>query len=254
MIRRFNYTGRRKIPRSRVRIRVADEGPRRRFDAELNFDGLDIPPEASLFVEAYHRAAYRRFDFGTVGDPRPPSERWLDEFPKRKPLFRVKAVLEENGNARIVAAADKVVPEDSDREEDSRQSLLPVEYEYLGDRIWKLDLESDWPRLLLNERFKGKGIREAARSGPEFLTLVYPEVFRAILARALKEEIFDPDCDDDDWGTLWLRFACRELGRPRPPRASEDAAEEWIEEAVNAFCMHVQATSRFERLLAGRGD
>ena len=252
MIRRFNYTSRRKIPRSRVRIRVADDGQRRRFDAEIELDGLGLPQDASLFVEAYHRAAYRRFDFGTVGDPHPPSERWLDGIPVRKPLFRVKVVLlAKDGIARILAAADTVVPEDSDRQEDARQSLLPVEYEDLGDRVWVLDLDSDWPRLRLNERFQG--IREAARSGPDFLALVYPEVFRAILERALGEGRFDPDCDDDDWGTLWLRFACRELGRPRPPEASDGEAAERIEEAVNAFCVRAQVVSRFERLLAGRG-
>jgi hypothetical protein len=252
MIRHFNYTGRRKIPRSCVRIRVAEENERRRFDAEFSLDGLGLPPEASLYVEAYYRAAYRRFNFGTVGDPRPPSERWLDMIPVRKPLFRVKVVLVEDGIARIVAAAHKVVPEESDRDEDARQSLLPVEYEDLGDRIWALDLDSDWPRLRLNKRFEG--IREAARSGPEFLTLVYPDIFRAILERALKEGRFDPDDDDDDWGTLWLRFACRELGRPRPPEERDGGVSEWIDGAVNAFCVRAQTASHFKRLLDERGS
>lgn len=252
MIRRFNYTGRRRIPRSRVKIRVTGGVRRRRFDAELALEGLGLPCDARLFIEAYHRAAYRRFAFGTVGDPHPPTERWLDGIPVQNPLFRVKVVRVEKGLARIVAAADRVVPEDVDRGEEARQSLLPVEYEDLGDRVWALDLESDWPRLRLNHRFEG--IREAARSGPEFVTLVYPEVFRAILARAVSEGRFDPDNDDDDWGTLWLRFACRELGRPRPPEELDGDAEEWIEEAVNAFCARFQVTSHFERLLLARGD
>jgi hypothetical protein len=247
MIRRFNYTGRRKIPRSRLAIRIVEEGARRRFDAEIGLDGLGVAPAASLFLEAYHRAAYRRFDFGTVGAPRAPGDRWLDGIPVRRPLFRVKAVLVENGIGRIVAGADRVLPQASDREEDARQSLLPVEYENLGDRIWALDLDSDWPRLRLNRRFEG--IREAARSGAEFLSLVYPEVLRAILSRALAEERFDPDCDDDEWGTLWLRFACRELGRPRPPERSDGGATEWIEDAVNAFCVRAKAAAHFERLL-----
>ncbi len=250
MIRRFNYTGRRKIPRSRVRIRVEEVDTRRRFDAKLHLDGLELPQEAALYVEAYYRAAYRRFGFGTVGAVQVPPMRWLDGIPVRKPLFRVKVVLAEDGIARILAAADRIVPEDSDSDEDARQSLLPVEYEELGDRIWALDLDHEWPRLRLNKRFEG--IREAARSSPEFLSLVYPEVFRAILERALKEGRFDPDCDDDDWGTLWLRFACQELGRPHPPEDSEEERAEWIEGAVNQFCVHVRTASHFERLLAER--
>lgn len=253
MIRRFNYTGRRKIPRSRVRIRIAEDGKRRRFDAEIDLDGLRIPQEAFVFVEAYHRAAYRRFDFGTVGSRRIPPDRWLDGIPVRKPLFRVKAVLLKDGIGRIMAAADRVVPQEADRSEDSRQSLLPVDYEDLGDRIWALDLDADWPRLRLNTRFTG--IREAARSGPEFLTLVYPEVFRSILRRAMDEGRFDPDCDDDDWGTLWLRFACRELGCPHPPQGDDNESRlDWIDEAVNAFCVHSQIASHFSKLLAEREE
>jgi len=252
MIRRFNYTGRRKIPRSRVRIRLAEEDGRRRFDAEIALDGLELPEEASLFVEAYHRSACRRFDFGTVGTPRALPDRWLDGMAVRRPLFRVKVVLMEHGIGRIVAAADRVVPQESETDPEARQPLLPVEYEDLGDRIWILDLDSDWPRLRLNHRVDG--IREAARSGPDFLTLVYPEVLRAILARALAEDRFDPDCDDDDWGTLWLRFACRELGRPRPPWERDGGREEWIEDAVNAFCARSHVASRFAGLLADRGD
>lgn len=53
MIRRFNYAGRRRIPRSRVRIRVADDGPRRRFDAELALQGLDLPEDANLALPAF---------------------------------------------------------------------------------------------------------------------------------------------------------------------------------------------------------
>ncbi len=252
MTRRVNFTERTKIPRSRVRIRIVEEGARRKFDAEFHLDGLRLPEQALLFVEAYYRAAYQRFDFGTVGNPHSPSNRYLDQIPKRKPLFRVKAVLREDGIARIVGAADKVVPEDSDSDEDARRSLLPVDYVDLGDQIWRLEFDEDWPRLLLNERFEG--IREAARSGPEFVTLVYPEVFRAILKRICEEDRFDPDSNDDDWGTVWLRFACRELHRPHPPDPSDGSADEWINEAVNAFCVRMQTVSRFEQMLADQSD
>lgn len=252
MIRRFNYTGRRRIRRSAVRVRLSEEGARRRFDAEIDLEGLDLPREAKLFVEAYHRTAYRRFPFGTVGDPRPPADRSLDGIPVRRPLFRVKVVAAGDGLARILAAADRIVPEETRRDEDARQSLLPVEYEDLGDRVWALDLDSDWPRLRLNRRFEG--IREAARSGREFVALVYPEVFRAILKRALDEGCFDPDSDDEDWGTLWLRFACRELGRPPPPSHGGADAADWIDEAVNAFCARARVAPSFEQMLAGRAD
>lgn len=251
MIRRLNYTGRRKIPRSCITIRLFEHGQRRSFDAELDLQALELPSEASVFVEAYYRAAYQRFAFGTVGELRPPAERWLDKIPQRKPLFRVKVVHAHNGLARILASADQIRPLDADGAEDHRDSLLPVEYADLGDRIWKLELDDDGPCLLLNKRFEG--IREAARSGPEFLSLVYPEVFRAILQWALDDQGSDPDDNDDGWRTLWMRFACRELGCPRPPETRDDTEiADWIDSAVNALCVRMRAAQHFEQLLDRR--
>ena len=252
MIRRFNYTGRKKIPRSRVRIRIAGDGEDLSFDAVVDLEGMGLPREASVFVEAYYRSFYRRFDFGTVGNRRVPGDRRLEGFPVRKPLFRVKVVLvEKDGPARILAAADKVVPEESEKEEEPRQSLLPVDYEDLGDRIWALDLDSDWPRLKLNKNVEG--IREEARSGPEFAALVYPEVFRAVLEKALEEGCFDPEGEDEDWGTLWLRFACRGLGCSLPPEGGEGEWRDWLEDAVNAFCARVKALGRFKEMMDPQG-
>jgi hypothetical protein len=252
MIRRLNFTGRKKIPRSRVRIVVHGDDLRRTFDAELKLDGLELPAVAAVYVEAYHRSAYRRYDFGTVGRLGPPADRSLDGLPVASPLFRVKVVRQGRSIGRILAAAERVVPERADREDEQRQSLLPVEYQDLGERIWALDLEADWPRLILNERFAG--IRDFARSGPEFLTLVYPEILRTILTRIVRDPDLDPDGDEDDWSTLWIRFVRRELGRPRPPRSWEDGdPAAWVDDAVTAFCVRKHVVVEFERFLAGRG-
>jgi hypothetical protein len=252
VIRRFNYTGRRRIPRSRIRIRVRDERDRRAFDAKLSLDGLQLPSRASVFVEAYHRAAYKRFDFGTVSHPRIPSDRFLDGIPVQSPLFRVKIVQREGGIGRIVAVAERVVPEQTEQNDADCTPLLPVEYVDLGDRVWALDLDSDWPRLHLNRRLDG--VREAARGGHEFLSLVYPEVLRAVLTRVLDDGNADPDCDDDDWGTLWLRFACRDLGLPRPDGLDAQDAASWLEHAVNAFCVRSKVTRSFELMVSARGE
>ncbi len=253
MIRRLNFTGRRKIARSSVRIHVRPERAGRVFDANLALDGLGLPPEAAVYVEAYYRSAYQRFDFGTIGRPVVPAERRLNRIPVRNPLFRVKAVLEIDGAARILAAADRVVPEQSDRDNAMCQSLLPVEYEDLGDRIWSLDLSDDeWPRLRLNRRFNDE-IPEAARSGPEFLTLVYPEVLRSILSRAIEDGAADPSSGDDDWRTLWVRFACS-LGCPPPPHDFGLDAEEWIDSATNAFCAAARVPDAFKKVLEARSE
>jgi hypothetical protein len=256
VIRRFNYTGRRKITRSRVQIVVHDDPGQRTFDAHLKLTGLDLPPEAAVFVEAYHRAAYRRWDFGTVVHLTPPPDRTLDGIPTASPLFRVKVVQRHEETGRILAAAERIVPVRADQADQERQSLLPVEYQDLGERIWALDLDGDWPRLILNQRYEG--LRDLARSGPEFLALVYPEVLRAVLARILEDPDLDPDGEDDDWPTLWVRFVTGELGCGPPPGSSlEGEAREpdptgWIDEAVTRFCVRMQVGREFARHLAGR--
>jgi len=252
MIRRVNFTGRKKIPRSRVAIRVREGGAARLFDADLRLDGLGLDADAQVFVEAYHRSAYLRFDFGTIARIQPPPIRRLDRIPVDRPLFRVKVVETAGAVGRIVAAADKIVPLAVDRDEENRDTLLFAEHADLGDRVWTLDLDGDWPTLYLNTRIEG--IREAARAGPEFLTLVYPEVVRAVLTRVLRgERHTDPDSDEEDWPALWLRYAMRALGRPRPPADPDDPdVGRWIEDAVNAFCGARSVLATFRKLVEER--
>lgn len=73
MLRRFNYTGRKKIPRSAVAVKVlnSDSGPPA-FDAKFDLSSVNLPAHARVYVEAYHRASYMRFDFGKISDIHPP--------------------------------------------------------------------------------------------------------------------------------------------------------------------------------------
>jgi hypothetical protein len=130
----------------------------------------------------------------------------------------------------------------------NRHSLLPVDFVDLGERAWRLDL-SDSPVLELNNRIES--IAEAARSSGSFLGLVYPEVLRRVLQRiVVEDQETDPNADEDDWRTQWLRFACAAPGiEPPPADASADAAtdrEEWVEAAVRAFCQAHDARRRTE--------
>ncbi len=52
MIRKLNYTGRKKIPLSKVSFRLIPEINGHFFDATLKLGRLDLPPDADVFVEA----------------------------------------------------------------------------------------------------------------------------------------------------------------------------------------------------------
>ncbi|NJN05089.1 MAG: hypothetical protein HC814_00010 [Rhodobacteraceae bacterium] len=254
MMRRLNYTGRRRIPRALVSVRlVPSQNGVWSFNAEFELAEFDFPAEARVYVEAYNATSYMRFEFGTVGVRSVPADLRLTEItPSPLPKFRLKVV--DGRLGLLLAVADKLVPLRPEEDETHKQSLLPVDFRDLGDRIWRLDL-TDWPVLELNRRIADLG--EVARSADSFLALVYPEVVRRILHEALvAQDQTDPDFDDSDWTSLWLRYACSLPGiEPPPEGVGEDAdarKEQWIEQTVQAFCRTRDARVRFEHAL-GRG-
>ena len=249
MIRKFNYTGRKKIKRSNVRIDLMrDSNGQRFFNSGLQFDDLELSSNAHVYVEAYHRSGYQRFDFGTVGDRKIPTDRKLKNISDSAiPLFRVKVVDRSTSHGRILAAVDKVRPENIDNIPAGSQSLLFVEYDDLGNKIWQLDLEGDWPVLKLNQHVEE--ISLIASSDNRFLSLVYPEVFRQILNRIIiEDEHTDPECDDD-WPSLWLKLACFLPGMAIPPQTSKPAQHAWIEKAVEVFCANFNMLEKFNQSL-----
>lgn len=235
MIRKFNYTGRRTIKRSNIRIDLLrNEQAKRFFNISLHLEDLKLPSNAHVYVEAYHRTAYQRFDFGTVDKRTVPFDLRLSQFSDSTiPLFRVKVVDKTDTHGRILAAVDKIRPESVDALPAGSQSLLFVEYEDMGDVVWQLDMDGDWPVLKLNRRIEE--ISLVASSDNRFLPLVYPEVFRQILHRILiDDQHTDPDCDDD-WPSLWLKLACSLPGMSIPPQRGRAGQQAWIERAVGAF-------------------
>jgi hypothetical protein len=247
MIRKFNYTGRKKIKRSNVRIDLLrDEHEKRYFNASLHLGDIELPTDAHVYLEAYHRSGYQRYDFGAVGDRKIPANRQLSNFSESAmPLFRVKVVDKTTSHGRILASVDKVRPENIDDIPAASQSLLFVEYDDLGNKIWQLDLEGDWPVLKLNQNVEE--ISLVASSDSRFLALVYPEVFRQILNRIIiEDEHTDPECDDD-WPSLWLQLACTLPDMPLPPQISKPHQNLWIERAVESFCTNFNMLEKFNQ-------
>jgi hypothetical protein len=226
-------------------------GGARHFDAEIDLSEVRVPADASVFVEAYQRADFMRFDFGTVAKMVAPDHRVLTEIGSGvRPLFRVKVVSRPRPLAKILALADKVLPIDVANDEDARRTILPVEYVDLGSRIWHLDMEREWPTLCLNTRIAD--IREIARSDNAFHALVYPEVIRRILTEIIREDANDESLDPDDWPSLWLQFA-QSLPNVTPLPGGHWGTEEqeklaWVETAVESFAAHVKTLDKFAAL------
>lgn len=258
MIRKFNYTGRKRIARSRISVEIIfhGDGPPS-FEASVDLEGLDLPAQARVFIEVYRRYYFRRFHFGTVARLVPPQDRRLEDIdPGALVLFRVK-VVETVAKGRILAAADRVLPQRTEDEPVGKISLLPVDFVDLGGAVWRLDLEGDWPSLQLNSRVDN--IREIARTDSRFFALVYPEVVRQVLYQVVVvEDYTDPEGDPEDWMSLWLRFAWELLGQTSlPPAGGSESVNQaklkWIEDVVEAFCAENRTRERYIQAQSGGG-
>jgi hypothetical protein len=248
MIRKINFTGRKKIRRTNVRVDILrDAEGRRFFNLRLNLSDLKLPSNAHIYAEAYHRTGYQRYGFGSLSNPKSPEDRRLTRFSDSIiPLFRIKVVDRTSAHGRILAALDKIRPENVDSRPAGSHALLFVEYDDLGNKIWQLDLDGDWPVLKLNQ--KVHEISLVASSDQRFFALVYPEVFRQILKRiVIEDEHTDPDCDDD-WPSLWLKLARQLPGMGDPP-AARGEQEAWIENATEAFSGKFDVVAKFNQAL-----
>jgi hypothetical protein len=237
MLRRFNYTGRKKILHEHVPISLTGSKPLWGFDIDLSHVGsYELPSTARIYVEAYEQAAYMRFDFGTIGSVAPPPKesRVLSEFEGSDSVrFRVK-VVDHSAEAKLLAEADGILPLAPEETEQNRLPLLPVRHYDLGQELWKIGFEEgteNRPTLLVNNFIED---RTAFVRSPAFTSLAWPAILREILVRILVIEDYRELDDRNDWRCLWLQFARTFIpGRALPPEREESF--EWIADAVTAF-------------------
>ena len=234
MLRKLNFTERVKIPRSDVRVtlRRAEDGVLV-FDPQLSFDGIDVVPSARVFIEAYYRTSFMRFDCGSVEAFAPPADRRLTEIDGTSVVrFRVKLVDNQANDHRIVAVADDIVVSEEKRDATGRVPLLPVNFtDSLGQQAWRIAFEPNGPVLELNNRIDA--IKDMAKNDAAFFALVYPAAVRQVLVQILLVDQHDAHQEGDEWWNLWLRWAAR-YSAPLP--GDPDEASFWIDEVIAAFC------------------
>lgn len=251
MIRRLNFTGRKRIRREDVRILVTRrEGLPAVFKVALNLSEYGLPPDAPVFFEAYRQTSWMRFNGGTVASIAT-CEFELTEFGDPDGvLFRVRVGSPTPHDRRILAEADQISGSSTGEGPQGRESLLPVKGEDLGDLLWEIDFDGVRPLLKINARLDWRAL---ARH-PAFEALVLPAALREILQAAVREEGADPD-DTKTWWGQWVRFATKLPGVPPLDRdAAEDEKREWVEEAVRAFARRGELLSRFAKYFDGEAE
>ena len=231
MIRRFNYTQRKRIDQRRIGIELLemDDDTPMSFSAELDLEGMGLPSDALVVIIANRDRSAMRFDWGTVESPTPPQDCSLTEI-SSNPIFRVM-VLASDGSGRLLALADRIKPKRGTVQE----SLLWLQEEDLGKEVWRMDYADGNPTMLVNRNIPG--ISAAVREDDAFRALVIPEALRAILTHALIVEDYDIEDDEGSWSE-WIGFV-RNFNKEEFPSTSDDGDPtekmDWIGKTVEAF-------------------
>jgi hypothetical protein len=246
IIRRLNYTGRKRIRREDVSIAL-NEKPNEKatFDADLTkLADYKLPGDALVFVEARLQTRWMRFHYGTVAAIIPAPGRTLTEFDASDGiLFSVKVTAVSGKPGKLLAEADGIPVRFPGEVEERRDPLLPVKSENIGHEVYRIDFSGPSPMLLVN---RAAGDKDAIARSPLFMSIVYPAALREILNRIIYiEELDDPDDDGETWQARWLRFATALPGVGRVPGEDEGDRDQWIDDAVAAFAKQQTMLDRF---------
>jgi hypothetical protein len=254
MKRTFNYTGRRKILRKDVSITMRQTNGCWWFEADLKLADYHFPRNAEVWVEAHRQNLWMQWAWGTVSALRAPIDRKLTEFDVPDGvLFRVRVVQPPGQeHHKLLGEADGIPFVKAGEADERRRHLIVPIPDALDQQLWKINFESDPPSLLVNKDAKPSW-KEMARS-PQFIALVYPEVLRQILKRVLIDEKWSEDDEETGWQTDWMKFARKLGGLGQLPAADlEQDRENWIEEAVGAFCRRLELRMVWDRTFDEEG-
>jgi hypothetical protein len=248
MLKRLNFTDRRRIPRHQVVIRAtADEA--NAFTLDLPLEVVADPSTQVVYVDVTtsgsseivrHRPA-----INSAGISRGPFP--LGAIDWRRAMFDVKVVEVSAGNpGRIVRRADTIRALGAGKSagEDTTLPLLQTARRALGQRAWVLEC-GEPVTLVINETLSMTDDEFAGH--PAVMALVFPEVCRRALEWATVKEGRDPSdvtSGDHDAASLWLRFAVSAAGgEPFPARPLEgwtsenrDDLDHWIDCVVGRVC------------------
>jgi hypothetical protein len=245
-MKRFNYTGRKKILRDDVKIRLHgsfDDKPV--VDVSLDLDDYDFPTDGMVYLEPQRKTRFMRIPLGRSAHNLRENGLTLDEFDDADGLkFRVKVV--DDAKGLLLGIAEGLCPYDKDDKQDkNQQSILPVSCTDLSSYgvLWRVDFDDNEATLQVEKEL---GSKEQLVRSSWFQGFILPSAMHQILSRIMLEGAWDSELtDSDEWATAWLLFA-EQLGAGKPPSEDSDTQTkmEWVDMAVGLVVRRINARQK----------
>lgn len=236
----LNWTNRKKISQNCVQVERLENEPSepRKISVEISLPDEYFPESALVVIEAYRFQISKRFDCGTVGNLKVPNPLVLEDFSTYSlPNLRLLVVDQsEKSKGRLLGSIKTIKIPGSGNRKNSKKSLLLVDFEPLGNEIWRVNFENTGPRLFINSEIPN--IKEDIEHNPRVISYIVPSAFRQILNEIVHfHRRYETDDADESWIRDWIDF-CKKLGVDEDPRekVDEEKKSHWVEECVRKFC------------------
>ena len=248
--RRINWTGRKRIGREKIDIRLQETPPDESLQVKVALDlgEYNFPGSAKVGVEAYRRSSSQRFDCGTVEQLEIPEVLCLDDVDHDGSIkFRVTVVDNDGAVGRLLGSAERI-PMRSPDEGEGRRSLFPVAQRDLGSVVWKVEVDDDnRPELILNSRIPG--FIHRLTDNRLIQGVMLPAALRVVVEWLVNNPVVDDD-DEMDWKADWLRY-CSEILEVSDDLVELDEEEkrDWVEDVMQRFSEQANLVSNMKHAL-----
>ncbi len=237
-MKRFNYTGRKKILREDISIRLHggfDAKPV--VDVVVDLKDYDFPDDAKIYLETQCQTRFMRLLLGeTEASSVQAHSLELHEFDDADGLnFRIKVVAPDQG--RLLGIAEKIKPYNKDEKlDDNQQSILPVRSADLSQAgvLWRVYFGDQEAVLEIEKELGGKD--QVVRS-LLFKGFILPAAMRQILAKIVSDDWDEKLKDPQELSTRWLLFT-KQVGAGLPVKHSPDQ-EDWLDDAVRVLARRI---------------
>jgi len=248
VLKRINYTDRRRIPRNQVAVKVDPTNPAS-FTIDVPADLLSNPDTETAYVDITSAGSSEvlrhRLTWTGSGLARGPYP--LGRISWKKAIFDIKVVEtvgEDPGRILRRASRIKAVGAGGESQDEATHQLLTTIREPLGEQVWTLRF-TDEVTLVINDALTMP--EEQFVANQAFASLVFPEICRRAVEWAVVSEGMSPgdlNAEETSGAALWVRFAVdmapdsecpsTPIGGWTPQNRSE--LDEWIDDVVRGLC------------------